>query len=80
MASLHVQTNEICRLAQLGRSYLEDEFVVNLQQHRGVELRVLQSPVDSHHRQLHQICGTALQRCVGRFPLGRGAQHVVTGS
>src|SRR5579862_2131156 len=76
--AFHVRAQDAGDLVALRCEHLENELVVNLQEHRRVEARAGERALDADHRELHEIRGAALQRGVGRLALRRRAQHVVS--
>ena len=76
---LHLILHDAAERIERGARNLEDELVVNLQGHDGIEAVADDASVESDHRELHEIGRAALQRRIGRFTLGRGAQAVIFG-
>src|SRR6202163_4829953 len=74
---LHLVLDNAAHRVEVAHGHLEDQLVVDLQQHHRVELARAEPPRQLDHRELYQVGGRALQRRVGGFALRRGAQHVV---
>ena len=58
--------------------HIEQQFVMNLQRHQRLQVFFSQPPVDPDHRDLDQVGGCPLQRCVDRGPFREAAQIRVT--
>ena len=52
---------------QFGEEYVENEFVVDLQQHPGGEIFSHHSPMHGNHRHFHQIGGGYDKNCDGQY-------------
>ena len=69
----------VARSRQLGLIGLEDELVVDLEQHLRAQAALPHRRVEPDHRDLHAVGGGALDRHVDRHPLAGGAQRAVAG-
>lgn len=65
------------RSAPAPRGDLQDDLVVDLEEHPGLQTGLAQRPVDVQHRDLHDVRGRALDRRVQRHAFGRLAPLTV---
>ena len=65
--------DQLAQVLHLVRRRFEDEFVVDLEQHRALESAAHELVVDADHRQLDEVRGGALQRRVHGGALGEAA-------
>ena len=56
---------------------LEDQFVVDLHNHTGLEVLLSEVFVDAKHRHFDEVCGTALDRGIDGISLGKIAKGCV---
>src|SRR5215469_18134187 len=66
----HARGHQRAQVVQLTVRYLEDQLVVDLQQHPRARALLPQRPVHVQHRDLDDVCGGALDRRVESHALG----------
>src|SRR6266550_9466386 len=65
---LHLVFHQLLHLHELLRNHLEDQLIVNLQQHLTTEAPGSESIVDSDHRNLYEIGRGSLNRRIRSHP------------
>ena len=66
----HLVAHQRLEIIQFLRRAIEDQLIVDLQEHFALPPFGLQPPVDVEHRKFHQISGASLDDGVNRRPLG----------
>ena len=75
MGILHLPTDQLTDRVDLVLGRFEDQLVVALEQHPGLESLLVEAPRDAQHGQLAKIGGRALDRGVGGDALARLTLH-----
>ena len=76
----HFFDDQLRKGLHLVREGIEDEFVVDLQDHAAAQSFSLQPALDADHGQLDDVSGRPLDRGVDGIALGQGADGLVAGS
>ena len=76
--ALHLLDDDALDLFKVTGNHIKVKFVVNLQNHFGLDALLLEAPVDAHHGEFDDIGSGALDGCVDGVTLAESPHYGIS--